>query len=278
MARMRKFFKVTFTPVTLMMVPHARTKPMSLRIPLAGIVASLVLIVVGAVTLASVSVRTVEYYRMKGRLAHINGQFIEMRSTMLSLKLAEGEFRKLFSLKSKSDVLESADFSDTGSLDMAMIRQEIDGAMESVIDIKNFLAEQKDLYLATPAGWPVPGGRISSPYGRREHPKSGVPQFHSGLDISVDAGTEVKATADGIVSFAAWTPGGGHTVVLEHGHGFSTAYAHNRQTTVKVGQRVGRGDVVALAGSTGISTGPHVHYEVWKDGRHMNPKTFLKRS
>jgi len=87
----------------------------------------------------------------------------------------------------------------------------------------------------------------------------------------------VKATAEGIVSFAGWTEHSGNVVVVEHGHGFSTAYAHSRKALVRVGQRVVRGEPIALSGSTGVSTGPHVHYEIWKNGRHTDPAPFLAR-
>ena len=85
----------------------------------------------------------------------------------------------------------------------------------------------------------------------------------------------MKSTADGIVSFSGWTANSGHVVVMEHGYGFSTAYAHNQKNLVKVGDRVRRGEAIAVSGSTGMSTGPHVHYEIWENGRHQNPKTYL---
>ena len=102
-------------------------------------------------------------------------------------------------------------------------------------------------------------------------------RFHTGVDISVPPGTKVSATADGIVSFAGWTEKSGIVVVVEHGRGFSTAYAHNQKASVKVGQRVVRGESIALSGATGVSTGPHVHYEIWKNGRHTDPADFLAR-
>ncbi len=276
MERLKKFLKLIVTPITIMMVPHSRTKTISIRVPFVGIALFVLMFLVGTAYIGAVSVRTIEYYNMRDRLSYVSSQFVELKTTMYSLKIAEDEFRKLFALKSKSEVLEKADFSDTGSLDMDILRKQISESMESVMDIKKYIAEQKDLYLATPVGWPAPG-RISSSYGYREHPKYGDEKFHSGLDISVPLETPVKATADGIVSFAGWTPGGGYTIVVEHGHGFSTAYAHNKKTAVKVGQRVKRGDVISYSGSTGISTGPHIHYEVWKEGRHVNPNTFLTR-
>ena len=276
MERLKKFLKLIVTPITIMMVPHSRTKTLSLRVPFVGIALCVLMFLVGTAYIGAVSVRTVEYYNMREQLSYVSTQFVELKTTMYSLKLAENEFRKLFALKSKTEVLENADFSDKGSLDMEVLKKQISESMESVMDIKKYIAEQKDLYLATPVGFPAPG-RISSSYGYREHPKYGDEKFHSGLDISVPLQTPVKATADGIVSFAGWTPGGGYTVVVEHGHGYSTAYAHNKKTVAKIGQRVKRGDVISLSGSTGISTGPHIHYEVWKDGRHVNPNTFLTR-
>jgi murein DD-endopeptidase MepM/ murein hydrolase activator NlpD len=79
------------------------------------------------------------------------------------------------------------------------------------------------------------------------------------------------------VSFAGWTEHSGIVVVVEHGRGFSTAYAHNQKALAKVGQRVVRGETIALSGSTGVSTGPHVHYEIWKNGHHTNPAGYLAR-
>lgn len=276
MHRFRRFLKWIFVPVTLMLVPHTRTKPISFRIPLAGIFVSILMFLVGTTYMFSVSVRTMEYYSMKEQLSVVTAHYQEMKSTMHSLKLAEAEFRKLFGLKSKKDVLEAAVFADTGTLDMDTLNRQIHEAMESTADIRNYIKDQKDIYQATPAGWPV-AGAISSGYGHREHPMSGKPSFHSGLDISVPHGTHVKATADGIVSFSGWTAGSGNTVVIEHGHGFSTAYAHNKQNLVKVGQRVKRWEAIALSGSTGVSTGPHVHYEIWKNGHHVNPAAYLER-
>jgi murein DD-endopeptidase MepM/ murein hydrolase activator NlpD len=273
---LRKFLKMIFTPITIMMVPHARTKPVSVRVPLVGILFSTVSFFAGVVYLFTVAVHTVEYYQMRERLTYVTDQFLEMKSTMSSLKQAEQEFRKLFSLKSKADVLETVEFPDTGSLDMKVLRTQIDKTRLSVEDIRKYLAEQKDLYLATPKGWPVPG-YISSKYGYRNHPKSGRRQLHTGVDISTRVGTDVLATAEGIVTFSGRTRNSGNVVVIEHGHDFSTAYAHNKENLVQVGDRIQRGEVIALAGSTGRSTGPHVHYEIWKNGRHMNPSKYLAR-
>lgn len=276
MHRTRMFLKRLFTPVTILLVPHSRTRPVSVRVPVVAVAASVFLFLIGTVFVVSVSVRAVEYRRMEERLSLVSAQFLEMKGTMLSLKQAEKDFRKLFSLKSKSAVLESADPGDAGSLDMEVLREQIEAAMQSVSEIRGYIAEQKDIHLATPFGWPV-AGTISSSYGYRNHPVYEKRKFHTGVDLSVPSGSTVKATADGIVSFAGWTENSGIVVVAEHGHGFSTAYAHNRKALVRVGQRIARGDAIAMSGSTGVSTGPHVHYEIWRNGRHMNPAGFLAR-
>jgi len=276
MNRARSILKRILTPVTILLVPHCRTRSISIRVPWVAIAASIFLFLVGTVAVLAASVRVVEYHRMQDKLSYLSAQFTEMKGTMLSLKEAEKDFRKLFAVRSKSAVLESADFSDAGTFDMNVLRERIETAMESVADIRKYIAEEKDIYLATPLGWPV-AGTLSSPYGHRRHPVRLEERFHTGVDLSVPPATEVKVTAHGIVSFAGWTENSGNVVVVEHGHGFRTAYAHNRKALVRVGQRLSRGDVVGLSGSTGISTGPHVHYEIWKDGRHINPVAFLAR-
>jgi murein DD-endopeptidase MepM/ murein hydrolase activator NlpD len=273
---MRILLKRLFTPVTILLVPHSRTRPVSIRVPVLALAGSAFLCLVGTAFVGAVFVRAVEYERMRDRLAYLSGQFQEMKGTMLSLKQAEQDFRRIFSLRSKNAVLESADFSDSGSLDMEVLSEQIEAAMESVAGIRKYIAGQKDLYLATPVGMPV-SGTLSSSYGNRKHPVRAEERFHTGVDISVPVGTGVQATADGIVSFSGWTENSGIVVVLEHGHGFSTAYAHNRKALVRVGDRAKRGDPVALSGSTGVSTGPHVHYEIWKNGRHIDPVAYLAR-
>jgi murein DD-endopeptidase MepM/ murein hydrolase activator NlpD len=276
MNRARIFLKRILTPVTILLVPHDRTRSVSIRITVVALAGSICLFLTGIAFVVAVSVRAVEYRRMQERLSLVSAQFLEMKGTMHSLKQAERDFRKLFSLKSKSAVLESSNPGDTGSLDMEELKKQIEAAMQSVSEIRTYIAEQKDILLATPVGWPV-AGTLSSPYGYRNHPVHEERKFHTGVDISVPSGSAVKATANGIVSFAGWTENSGIVVVAEHGHGFSTAYAHNRKALVRVGQRIARGDVIAMSGSTGVSTGPHVHYEIWRNGRPTDPVGFLAR-
>ena len=212
---------------------------------------------------------------MKNKLNYYSKQFSELRDTMWSLKKAEKEFRRLFSLDSKEKVLENIDNPGSGSIDMENLKNEIAKSMERISEIKNYLRLQKNIYLATPTGLPV-RGPITSNYGKRKNPRSGEEEFHSGVDIATSSGTPVSATADGIVSFSGWNGGSGNLVVLEHGFGFSTFYAHNKMNIVQVGQKVRRGDIIGYIGSTGNATGPHVHYEIWKDGSSVNPQKYLE--
>ena len=124
--------------------------------------------------------------------------------------------------------------------------------------------------------WPVPGRyEISSGYGSRRHPISGRSEFHSGIDIPAPNGTNIVAADSGTVIISGRMGGYGNTVVIDHGNGLSTLYGHNSRNLVAVGDWVNRGDVIARVGSTGVSTGPHLHFEVRHNGRHVNPGSYL---
>ena len=122
--------------------------------------------------------------------------------------------------------------------------------------------------------WPV-SGTITSPYGWRVHPIFGTSIFHSGMDIGVDYGTPVCAADSGTIIYAGWMGGYGNAVMIDHGGGLVTLYGHNSSLQVGVGQTVGQGQVIALAGSTGNSTGPHCHFEVRVHGEVVNPGGYL---
>jgi murein DD-endopeptidase MepM/ murein hydrolase activator NlpD len=126
-----------------------------------------------------------------------------------------------------------------------------------------------------PEGRPVKSGFISSYFGEREDPFSGEEAYHKGVDFAGTAGANVMAVAAGVVTWAGNRTGYGNLVEINHGDGYVTRYAHNQRTLVSVGQTVKRGDPVALMGSTGRSTGPHVHFEVIRNGRQVDPLTFI---
>ena len=123
-------------------------------------------------------------------------------------------------------------------------------------------------------GWPC-SGPITSPFGYRTHPIFGTTIFHAGIDIGVDYGTPIHAADSGVVVYSGWISGYGNAVIIDHGGGVSTLYGHNQSLAVSEGQSVSKGSVIAYAGSTGNSTGPHCHFEVDVNGSPVNPMGYL---
>lgn len=122
--------------------------------------------------------------------------------------------------------------------------------------------------------WPC-NGPITSPYGYRVHPIFGTTIYHSGIDIGVDYGTPIHAADSGTVIYAGWISGYGNAVIIDHGNGMQTLYGHNQSLNVSEGQSVSKGQVIAFAGSTGNSTGPHCHFEVQVNGSAVDPMGYL---
>ena len=273
MVKFLHLLRKTFTPITIMVIPHEDLKSLSLKVPAAGIALMILLSVIGSFQVFSLTLKGLDYPAMEEKANYYHRQFGEWNATISSLKEIEGDFRRLFALGSREKVLEKMGPSYSGNVDWDFLKSEIEKAVKEVDEIKNYLHVQKDLYMATPKGFPVMGP-ISSRFGMREK-SSGVRAFHEGTDIAAKEGSPVRATASGIVSYSGWSNGSGYVVALEHGCGFSTLYAHNKKNGVSVGQRVERGETLAWVGSTGNSTGPHVHYEVLKQGKKVNPQTYL---
>jgi len=141
--------------------------------------------------------------------------------------------------------------------------------------VRDSVERRHALANATPSVWPV-AGWLTSYFGNRKDPITNDPDFHPGLDISADYGQPVLATADATVSSAAPNGAYGNMVTLDHGYGIVTKYGHLSRFAVMGGQRVKRGDVIGYVGSTGRSTGSHLHYEIWMNGRLTNPMTLLR--
>ena len=126
-----------------------------------------------------------------------------------------------------------------------------------------------------PSGRAVERGLLSSTYGKRIDPFTGKQEHHKGIDISSKEGSSILAVADGVVTWSGERTGYGKLVEINHGNGYVTRYGHNKQNLVKAGDTVRKGEAIALMGSTGRSTGPHVHIEVIRDGKQVNPKKYL---
>ena len=146
------------------------------------------------------------------------------------------------------------------------------GIMEQLFDHQQIV---DDTFIA---GRPIKWGWMSSPYGYRSDPFSGKRAWHGGVDFAGKDGSDIISVAAGVVTWSGERYGYGNLVEINHGNGYATRYAHCKELLVKVGDVVKKGAVIARMGSTGRSTGPHVHYEVLKNGRPENPKKFIYRA
>lgn len=171
--------------------------------------------------------------------------------------------------KAKVDDLLKDMHSEINQLEKKAISQE-----KSFVEIQEHLMNQSSFFAATPSIWPVKGW-VTSTFGIRTSPYTGMAQMHKGLDIANRVGTPVFATADGIVVKASWESNLGKAVVLRHGYGMETSYGHLSELNVRVGQKVKRGQKIAAVGSTGRSTGPHLHYSVAMNGVEVNPAKYI---
>ncbi|MFC1495705.1 M23 family metallopeptidase [Thermodesulfobacteriota bacterium] len=141
-------------------------------------------------------------------------------------------------------------------------------------ELYEFMENQKSMLSCTPSIWPVKGW-VNNGYGWRKSPFTGEREFHKGLDIAAKKGSPIIVSADGYVSIAGYDNSFGNYVIISHGYGYKTRYGHMDKILVKKGQAVKRGDKIGLVGSTGRSTGSHLHYEVFVEGVQVNPKRYI---
>lgn len=177
---------------------------------------------------------------------------------------------------------ESYALDDGASQSLAELAANLDAFAAQLNQREREMKVLQDLMVASrlreqiyPSGQPVKRGWVSSGYGRRTDPFSGRRTMHKGVDFAAPHGTDVISAAAGVVTLAVSKNGYGKLVEINHGNGYTTRYGHNSELTVKVGERVVKGQVIAKVGSTGRSTGPHVHFEVRRNGRVVNPAEYI---
>jgi murein DD-endopeptidase MepM/ murein hydrolase activator NlpD len=160
--------------------------------------------------------------------------------------------------------------------DIENLRAEF-GRQEAQLSVlENLLFDRKIDNALLPTGMPVPNGYVSSNYGKRTDPISGRNAVHLGVDFDVPYGSDILAVAEGVVTYSDTRSGYGKVVEIDHGNGYMTRYAHNSSNEVEVGTRVNVGQLIAKVGSSGRSTGPHCHFEVWLNGRPVNPMAYVR--
>ncbi len=179
------------------------------------------------------------------------------------------DFRRMLNAKA-SEIKET-----TLNNSIKKMQEESRKRLSSYNEITLYLTDRHNSARATPAIWPTEG-RVTSPFGYRIAPLRNASDYHTGIDIANEAGTPIYATADGVVRHAGWANGYGMCAVIDHGFGYSTLYGHMSQILTKEGAVVKRGQLIGRMGSTGTSTGNHLHYEVWTGGLPRDPMKFLQ--
>jgi murein DD-endopeptidase MepM/ murein hydrolase activator NlpD len=220
------------------------------------------------------------------RMGELNANVIRLNALGSRLTgmadLEEGEF-DFHNPPAVGGPVDTTDYTDTdvGQLpellaDFAELESTLDGQEQQLAALESLLMDQKLRDRVNPKGRPVKSGWISSFFGKRTDPMTGKASWHRGIDFAGKYGNEVIAVSDGVVSWSGDRYGFGNLVEIKHGNGYVTRYAHNRDLMVAVGDQVQQGETIALMGSTGRSTGPHVHFEVWHNGKAVDPAKYVR--
>jgi murein DD-endopeptidase MepM/ murein hydrolase activator NlpD len=315
MARLwRRWRKEANRRLTIMVIPHGISRPRQISLPLPFLAILFVSWTVITGWAGFAASERFDYWRakvnshfLKLKLAYLNNEVNQSRAMLDEVKTLETELRTMIGLGSRDAIIQSdlpetspaispslggPSEDDAAALERALhtgipemsfediarsiraLRSETETRLAGVRNLNIEIATKREAYRVTPNMWPV-SGYLTSHFGSRLSPIDGFRESHRGMDIAGPAGSSIRVTADGVVKLAGWAGGYGNVVVVDHGLGYSTRYGHNRQVLVKTGDRVKRGQVIALMGETGKATGPHCHYEVWYNGRAVNPSRFL---
>lgn len=242
---------------------------------------------------------------MKAKMLYLASEVERSRSVLEMARATDRQMRVLLGMRDKKSIVEAeeaiggpgaADRMSLSSLlasdparapqpeirrSLEMLRQESQKRVASFQEIAWHITNERSLFRATPTAWPT-AGRLTSYFGYRMSPvvrggEADDDEFHAGVDIANDADTPIFATADGAVKHAGWSGGYGRMVLIDHGWGYSTVYGHTSKVMVRPGERVRRGTLIAYMGTTGRSTGNHLHYEVLRHGKPVNPLRYLQR-
>lgn len=244
--------------------------------------------------------RTIEH--LQSEVLDLSKQAEELQLKMEQLKKLEEEMKQLTGYsqnKGQSEPLAAAyDSAEAGmgggdipvtaqdiNRLIAETRRSFDVILESMAAMQGKLSETKQRIMErqyamriTPSIWPVDSRRVTSPFGVRHDPFTGKPSFHNGIDIGAKANSPVYAAAEGTIITVGSDALHGKNIVIEHGNGIRTWYMHLNRTDVKKGELVTKGQQIGLIGSTGRSTGPHLHYELIRNGTSIDPKPYLRTS
>lgn len=230
---------------------------------------------------------------LKVKLSTLDHKLIALQNTMLDLGRSDRELRTSVGMQNiSSDVRKvgiggteiNKDYGmspdankmiSTASSALDALDREARLQQESYSEILSKYKKNQDMFLHLPAIDPIRFGTMTDGFGIRFHPILHMRLMHEGIDIVVGYGTPVHSTGDGVISYVGRRGGYGNVVEISHGYGYTTLYGHLSKALVKAGQKIVRGQVIALSGDSGLSTGPHLHYEVRKNGVHVDPAGYF---
>lgn len=293
--------------LTVMLIPHNDTRPIRFHLSVAFLMIAAMSWTGLTVWSGFIASRHVDYWRTKAsehvlraKMWYFTQEMKRSREYLDRIRETEIALQDLLNMKTRKAIVESDramggptsnDRRDLMSFlngrrpkltidemhsQMETVRRSGDDVMSHFNEISRYVKEQRLIHRTTPRDWPTLG-RLTSVFGLRRSPfEEEAGEYHRGIDIANALGTPVQATADGVVQVASWQGGYGRLVILEHGRGFKTYYGHNSKLLVQPGDRVKRGQVISYMGTSGHSTGHHLHYEVWQNGRVVNPMKFVK--
>ena len=295
---------------TLMIVPSARSRVRKLVVRERFLKGAVVLAGIGALLTALLIIdyarslsRVAELKQLRAeaaaqrvKAAQVAQGLVELENGMSRLRKFEARLRTAFDLDrdfysqesllgigggetSLADMVSGLDVrqSDLAAQvdrDLERMKSRVEAQEQGFSELVSFLEDRKSLLVSTPSIMPVRGW-VTSGFRRRSDPFTGNTVWHRGLDISTGMGTPVLAPADGVVTYTGRKVDFGNIISLDHGYGYLTRFGHNSKIIVRAGQRVRRGQVIALVGNTGKSTGPHLHYEVLRNGVPVNPQDYI---
>lgn len=272
---------------TLMLVPHSPNRQtITIKIPrwtvhvvLFVLLSSAVVFVSSIVYSSHVTRRMVSYEEMKVRTS-AQSQEVEkyytqtkkLEAMLVEITDKENQIRRMLGLgpiQTKISLIDNNKYSIDQKL--TALKENVKESKLRLNGLMNRVVEMRKRFAYTPSIWPT-HGRIMSTYGYRITPWRG---FHSGIDINTAYGSPIRSAADGKIIYAGWRSGYGRTVIVNHGCGFETLYGHISRINVLKDQKVKKGQVIAYVGTSGYTTGPHLHYEVAVNGTKVNPANYL---
>jgi murein DD-endopeptidase MepM/ murein hydrolase activator NlpD len=274
---------------TFVFVPKAKSPPKKLKIPHKTLFIILGLSVIGLITVSYGIFRLTQHALMVAKVKYLEHEIRQLREENQEVNSKKDLLlTRIVALDSiQRNIVENSGINrqtktskkigqggPDGNADMNEIERATSALEAELRQIKDVFDRNQIKLSSTPNGWPV-RGYITDGFGKRRNPFGRGYEQHTGLDIATNPGMAIDATADGIVIFAGAHGGYGNVVVIDHGYGITTRYAHMAQIDVTVGQHVTRGKAIGTVGSTGRSTAPHCHYEVRLHDRPVNPLNYL---